>query len=265
MTDTDGLSVLYHTITLACQCLVYGMYIIIMPICSYVMLKRGLQRKSHILLFCMLVFMFSFSTAYGILSLYEDANLLATSFLHEVSHDVHMPLLNALVLLNKLFFTIRSKSSLLTNICSTSVVGIKAWRHRHWVISELQLKGKNITTAQRVFTLLVESGIIYCLSGLIVPITTVIRLPDGILGDLYTPVTVQFAGIYPAVVILLVHRQGELNKTVMFSLQGQDDALDVSNLGTIEYGDNPHVNSSFRETETSVADVTHNESHLSQA
>ncbi|KAK0243186.1 hypothetical protein EDD85DRAFT_900395 [Armillaria nabsnona] len=329
----DGLSVLYHTITLGCQTLVYGMYTIIMPICSYVMLKRGLQRKSHILLFCMLDFMFSLSTAYWILSLYQDANLIATSFLHEVSHDVHMPLLNALVLLNyvltdgvvvwrawvicqdeyskmlilplaflcltflsvlitiglrvaetvlydtqQIFIAHRGIDfaldglqvadvvlSLLTNIFSTSIIGVKAWRYRHWVTSELQLKRKNTTTAERILTLLVESGIVYCLSGLMILITAVIRLPDGTLGDLYTPVTVQFAGIYPAIVILLVHRQGELNKTVMFSLQGQGDALDASNLGTIEFGDNPHVNSSFGETETSVADVTHNGSHLSQA
>lgn len=37
--------------------------------------------------------------------------------------------------------------------------------HRHWITCELQLRRRNITTAERIFTLLVESGIIYCLSG----------------------------------------------------------------------------------------------------
>ncbi|KAK0499653.1 hypothetical protein EDD18DRAFT_1349847 [Armillaria luteobubalina] len=340
MADTDGVSVLYHTITLVCQTLVYGIYTIIMPICSYVMLKRGLRRKSHILLLCMLVFMFSISTAYWIISVYNDVNLITRLYTHEVFADetaaTHaliqgMPLMSALVLLNyaltdgvvvwRAWVLCRdgySKSliiplmllcltllsvlatislriaivvledtqhtviehrgislvldyeqvanlvlSLLTNICSTSIVGIKAWRHRHWVKSELQAKGKNITTAERVFALLVESGIIYCLSGLMVLIATVVRLPFGTLGDVYTPVNVQFAGIYPAIVILLVTYRGELNETVLFASQGQSIArANVSNLDTIEFGDNPHVTSSSREAET-FADVAHTRSIVS--
>ncbi|KAK0491422.1 hypothetical protein IW261DRAFT_1413728 [Armillaria novae-zelandiae] len=335
MTDTDGFSVLYHTITLVCQTLVYGIYAIIMPTCSYVMLTRGLRRKSHIFLFCMLVFMFSLSTVYWIISLYNDVNLITRLYVHEVALDETattralvqgMPLMSALVLLNyvltdgvvvwrawvlcqdgysksliiplmflcltllsvlatiglRIAIAVLSDTqhaviehrgislvldyeqvanlvlSLLTNICSTSVVGIKAWRHRHWVTSELQVKRKNITTAERVFALLVESGIIYCLSGLMVLIATVIRLPFGTLGDVYTPVNVQFAGIYPAIVILLVTYRGELNETVLFGTsQGRSNArATVSNLDTIEFGHNPHVNSSSGEAET-FADVAH--------
>ncbi|KAG7447535.1 uncharacterized protein BT62DRAFT_1074923, partial [Guyanagaster necrorhizus] len=73
---------------------------------------------------------------------------------------------------------------------STSIVGIKALRHRHWVTSRLQLRRRNTTTAERLLTLLVESGIIYCLSGITVLIATVIRLPFGTPGDVYTPVNV---------------------------------------------------------------------------
>ncbi|PBK66931.1 hypothetical protein ARMSODRAFT_959602 [Armillaria solidipes] len=338
MTDTDGLSVLYRTITLACQTLVYGMYTIIMPICSYVMLKRGLQRKSHILLFCMLVFMFSLSTAYWILSLYNDVHITTASFV-QISLDdtasTHalqqaVPMMSALVLLNyvltdgvvvwrawvicqdgyrrslilplgflcltlmsvlvtiglRVAITVLNNTqqivvvhrgialvldylqvanlvlSLLTNIFSTSIIGIKTWHHRHWVTSELQLKRKNITAAERIFALLVESGIIYCLSGAMVLIATLIRLPDGTLGDVYTPVHVQFAGIYPAIVLLLVSHRGDLNQSVMFTSQGQNNAPNVSNLGTIEFGNNPHVNSSSGEPET-FADVAQNESMVS--
>ncbi|KAK0491423.1 hypothetical protein IW261DRAFT_1602125 [Armillaria novae-zelandiae] len=326
MTDIaqDGLSALYHTITLGCQTLVYGMYTVIMPICSYTMLRRGLRRKSRILLFGMLVFMFSLSTAYWILTLCNDANLITTWFLHGVSHDLQMPLMNALVLVNyvltdgvvvwrawvicrvdygkslilplvflsltflsvlitiglRIAMTILADThhafiphkgidrgldclqvanlvlSLLTNIFSTSIIGIKAWRNRHWVTSELPLKRKNITTSERIFALLVESGIIYCLSGLVVLISTVIKLPDGTLGDVYTPVNVQFAGIYPAIVLLLVNRQGELNETIVFTSQGQNNApVDVSNLDTIEFGNNPHANGSSGEAGT-FADTT---------
>ncbi len=117
-------------------------------------------------------------------------------------------------------------------------------------------------------------------------IATVIRLPFGTLGDVVyssqRPVrslcslTIVLAsqidhlnqGIYPAIVILLVTYRGELNETVLFTSRGQNNApADVSNLDTIEFGGNPHVNSSFRETET-TADVTHNGtmvSHRSQA
>ncbi|KAK0190541.1 hypothetical protein F5146DRAFT_1044688 [Armillaria mellea] len=332
MTDIahDGLSVLYHTITLGCQTLVYGMYAIIMPVC-YAMLRRGLRRKSRIFLFAMLVFMFSLSTAYWILTLYGDVNLIATSFLDRVSHDVPMPLMNAIVLINYvltdgvvvwrawvicrdeyskslifplvfLCLTFLSVSltigmrvaitilddtqhiviahrgidrgldclqvanlvlSLLTNTLSTSIIGIKAWRHRRWITSELPLKRKNITTTERIFALLVESGIIYSLSGLVTLIATLIKLPDGTLGDFYTPVNVQFAGIYPAIVLLLINRQGELNESVVFTSQGRNNApVDVSNLDTIEFGNNPHVNNSSRETETSE-DVAYNGSMAS--
>ncbi|KAK0243188.1 hypothetical protein EDD85DRAFT_319644 [Armillaria nabsnona] len=97
-------------------------------------------------------------------------------------------------------------------------------------------------------------------------IATLIRLPYGTLGDVYTPVNIQFAGIYPTIVLLLVSRQGALNETVIFTFQDksnpQERAPDVSNLDTIEFGDNPHVNSSFGETET-AADATHNGSMIS--
>ncbi|KAK0189543.1 hypothetical protein F5146DRAFT_629836 [Armillaria mellea] len=268
MTNTK-LSVLYNTIRLTCQTLVYGMYIIIMSICSYVMLKRGLRSRSRISLFCMLVFMFSLSTAYWILSLYQIVLIITTSFVHDIPLDEiaftpgrdEQNVMNALVLLNyvltdgvvvwrawvlcrdeyskslilPLIFlcltllsvlvtiglrvtltaltinghTISAHSSssraldyyqvanvvlsLLTNVFSTSIVGIKARRHRHWVSSELQMKQRNITVAERVFTLLAESGIIYCLAGIMLLIATTIQLPFGTLGDIYAPVGVQFA------------------------------------------------------------------------
>ncbi|KAK0499654.1 hypothetical protein EDD18DRAFT_1329813 [Armillaria luteobubalina] len=348
MANTDWLNVQYYTIRLTCQTLVYGMYAILMPICSYVMLRRGLRGKSRIFLFCMLVFMFSLSTAYWILSVYHIVLLITTSSVHGLSLDniastygmQQGTLMNSVVLLNYLLTdgvvvwrawvlchdeyrkslilpfvflcltflsvlgTIGLRAaitaidvdrhidiahgrglahvldycqvtnlvlSLLTNIFSTSIVGIKAWHHRHWIISELQLKRRKITTAEQIFTLLVESGIIYCFSGLTVLVASLIRLPYGTLGDVYTPVNIQFAGIYPAIVLLLVSRQGALNETVIFTSQDksnpQERAQHVSNLDTIEFGDNPHANSSFGETET-FGDATRNASmisHRSQA
>ncbi|KAK0190543.1 hypothetical protein F5146DRAFT_558095 [Armillaria mellea] len=224
MTNTDGLNVLYYTIRLTCQTLVYGMYAILMPICSYVMLTKGLRRKSRILLFAMLVFIFSLSTAYWILSLYHIALLITTSSVHDLPLDniastygmQQGTLMNSVVLLNyvltdgvvvwrawvlchdeynkslilplvflcltflsvlgtiglRIAITVIDVSqhidiariglahvldycqvtnlvlSLLTNVFSTSIVGIKAWHHRNWVTCELQLRRRKITTAR---------------------------------------------------------------------------------------------------------------------
>ncbi|KAK0465886.1 uncharacterized protein EV420DRAFT_799027 [Desarmillaria tabescens] len=342
MTDTDGLNILYDIIRLTCQTLVYGMYIIIMLVCSFVMLKRGLRGKSRILLFCILVFMFSFSTAYWIVSICQAVYVITISFVHGIplesiafSYGEKQDIMNALVLLNyvltdgivvwrawvicrdeyskflilplvflcltllSVFVTIGLRVtittmsvsrhivmdhtalthalnysqiinlalSLLTNIFSTLIVGVKAWRHRHWVTSELQMRRTKITLAGRVLTLFVESGIIYCLSGIIALIATEIQLPFGNLSDVYTPIQVQFAGIYPTLVILLVSRQGELNETAMFTFEDKrnppEQPLNVSNLGPIEFGDNQNMNGSFGETET-LADVRHSRSSVLQ-
>ncbi|KAK0465917.1 uncharacterized protein EV420DRAFT_1508783 [Desarmillaria tabescens] len=343
MTNTsDGLNILYDIIRLTCQTLVYGMYIIIMLVCSFVMLKRGLRGKSRILLFCILVFMFSFSTAYWIVSICQAVYVITISFVHGIPLDSiayaygeKQDIMNALVLLNYVLtdgivvwrawvicrdwyskililplvflcltllsvfvtiglrITISTMSvsrhtvmdhtplthalncsqiinlalSLLTNIFSTSIVGVKAWRHKHCLMSELQVKRRKITVAERIFTLLVESGIIYCLSGIMALIATEIQLPFGNLSDVYTPVQVQFAGIYPTLVILLVSRQGELNETTMFTVEDKrnpsEQPSSVLILDTIEFGDNPPLSSSFGEAET-LADVRRNESMVSR-
>ncbi|KAK0216179.1 hypothetical protein IW262DRAFT_1464715 [Armillaria fumosa] len=82
-----------------------------------------------------------------------------------------------------------------------------------------------------------------------------IRIPFGTLGDIYTSISVQFAGIYPTIVILLVSRRGELNETTVFTFADKGNPSErpsnkVSNLSPIEFGDNPNMNGSFGETET---------------
>ena len=48
-------------------------------------------------------------------------------------------------------------------------------------------------------------------------VATVIRLPEGTLGDLYTPVNVQIAGIYPSIVLLLVNHERSLDRTIFIN------------------------------------------------
>lgn len=100
--------------------------------------------------------------------------------------------------------------SLLTNILSTSIVGLKAWKHRQWIKHDLKLAHTKTSRSEKVLVLLIESGLFYCISGVssiqsglftlaltkrqaTVLICSVVRLPVGTLGDIYTPVNVQIA------------------------------------------------------------------------
>ncbi|TCD60802.1 hypothetical protein EIP91_009502 [Steccherinum ochraceum] len=102
--------------------------------------------------------------------------------------------------------------SLLTNILAVSIVSIKAWQHRRF-FTEMRVRDSK-THSARILALLIESGIFYCISLITVLVATVIRLPVGTFGDLYTPVNVQIAGIYPIIVLLLVNHERSLDRTV---------------------------------------------------
>ena len=84
--------------------------------------------------------------------------------------------------------------------------------------------------------LLIESGIFYCISlvsnpsevvalsfmshsylQITVLVATLVRLPVGTLGDLYTPVNVQLAGIYPIVVLILINHERSLDRTIFIN------------------------------------------------
>ncbi|KAJ7217753.1 hypothetical protein GGX14DRAFT_390528 [Mycena pura] len=72
--------------------------------------------------------------------------------------------------------------SLLSNLTTTGVVGVTAWRHRQAIST-----GFNKTTqGNRILKLLLESGLLVLASSLI-------RLPYNTLADLYGPVNIQIA------------------------------------------------------------------------
>jgi len=104
--------------------------------------------------------------------------------------------------------------SLLTNISATTIISMKAWKFRRDITREF---ARNQTNGNRVMALIVESGILYCFSGVTVLLASLINLEHGTLGDIYTPVNFQFAGIYPIVVVLLVNQGGSMDKTVFLS------------------------------------------------
>lgn len=104
--------------------------------------------------------------------------------------------------------------SLLTNSLATSLISLKAWRSRTEIQADLNATKDGQSRAGKIFALLIETGVIYSLSCLTVLISTLIPLKEGTLGDLYTPVNTQLAGIYPVVVLLLITQNQTLDRTV---------------------------------------------------
>ncbi|KAJ7105421.1 hypothetical protein C8R43DRAFT_1046821 [Mycena crocata] len=103
--------------------------------------------------------------------------------------------------------------SLVSNLSATAVVGVTAWRHRR-VIRVAFAEEKTTTKTDQILGLIAESGIFYSISGILLPVATLVRLPHGTLGTLYTPIHVQIASAYPSIVIVLVSMQRSLNETV---------------------------------------------------
>ncbi|KAJ6594339.1 hypothetical protein B0H19DRAFT_1095052 [Mycena capillaripes] len=98
-------------------------------------------------------------------------------------------------------------TSLISNLSSMGVVGATLWRHWKTIRVAFPDKKSQGTKTNHTLALMVESGLLYSLSAIIMLLFSVIpgKLPTGnTLGDLYTPINVQFAGIYPAVVLLLL-------------------------------------------------------------
>ncbi|KAJ7187859.1 hypothetical protein C8R46DRAFT_1205091 [Mycena filopes] len=84
----------------------------------------------------------------------------------------------------------------------------------------LRAKAGSLRT-NHILLLVVESGVFYCLSAIMVLLSSLIRLPEGTtLGDLYTPVNVQIAGAYPTIVILLASTTRSLSESSF--TQGDD-------------------------------------------
>ncbi|KAI0084064.1 hypothetical protein BDY19DRAFT_998035 [Irpex rosettiformis] len=92
--------------------------------------------------------------------------------------------------------------SLATNMVATSIITRWAWFH--W--QNTRVFG-SILQLNRVPILLVESGAIYCLSSAITLISFLIRLGplDCTLGDIFSPVQSNLAGIYPVLTMILVN------------------------------------------------------------
>ncbi|KAJ7072002.1 hypothetical protein C8F01DRAFT_1102144 [Mycena amicta] len=105
-------------------------------------------------------------------------------------------------------------TSLFSNLTATGLIGSTAWRHRQRIKYAFHERSK----AEQALKLLLESGLLYCAATLFVVLALFIRLPHGTLGDIYLPVTIQFAGAYaPAMLLLILN-----NRTSQTEFLGTD-------------------------------------------
>ncbi|KAJ7364513.1 hypothetical protein DFH08DRAFT_839457 [Mycena albidolilacea] len=91
-------------------------------------------------------------------------------------------------------------TSLLSNISATGLIGTTAWRHRQ----EMRTSFPERSRVNQVLALLIESGVLYCLTGVLGLVSQLIRLPHGTLNDIWLSDNIQFAGAYAPALLLLI-------------------------------------------------------------
>jgi len=102
--------------------------------------------------------------------------------------------------------------SLLTNVLATSIIAVRTWKFRKSLIMR-DAKTRISSPASQILVLLVESGLLYSILGATVLASSFIRLPYGTLDDILIPISVQLAGMYPIIVLLLVDQKCSLRAT----------------------------------------------------
>ncbi|KAJ7642128.1 hypothetical protein FB45DRAFT_1054445 [Roridomyces roridus] len=104
-------------------------------------------------------------------------------------------------------------TSLLSNISATGLIGATAWRHRRALRANVQSHLKRSRVNQAMI-LLIESGVLYCLTGVLGTVSQLIDLPFGTLNDIILSANIQFAGAYaPALLLLISNHQSEDSDT----------------------------------------------------
>ncbi|EIM89320.1 uncharacterized protein STEHIDRAFT_109537 [Stereum hirsutum FP-91666 SS1] len=129
--------------------------------------------------------------------------------------------------------------SFITNVTATFMIGMWAWQYRRSIRANMQ--SSRSTQVERILVLLAESGLVYCVSSAIVLFGSFVHVSGGTLTDVYTGVHVQIAGMYPALVIILVNTQ-RTSKSLM-SVVHFDPAPNQSiNVNKTEIMESMHFN-----------------------
>ncbi|KAI0084061.1 hypothetical protein BDY19DRAFT_561084 [Irpex rosettiformis] len=112
-----------------------------------------------------------------------------------------------------------SATSLATNLAATILICIWVYQRRQSFLGNSGISAR----LEQTITLLVESGIAYCISTAILVIVSGIHIPlHGSIIDIYKPVHAQIAGMYPAFVIILIH---SVCSTQQMTLRGASSGI----------------------------------------
>ncbi|KIY68045.1 hypothetical protein CYLTODRAFT_490120 [Cylindrobasidium torrendii FP15055 ss-10] len=129
--------------------------------------------------------------------------------------------------------------SLFTNLTSTALIAIKAWKVRRFVKTNCGECSKTMT--ERVLLLLVESGLIYCLFWLSQLILFFDFDPSAnrtYAYDIFSSIGEQLSGLYPTIMIILVNKHRSLSCGVNASEyvdSGNQDPADSDELPMIQF------------------------------
>jgi len=132
--------------------------------------------------------------------------------------------------------------SLVTNVSCTVLIGMKAWEHRR-SMRALMTGTSTRTTSERILSLLVESGFIYCLfwlTELILFFDISRDSPAFYLWQLFASMGDQISGLYPTLIVVIVNFQQTIWETSTVGSSGigawkvsSRSAVSGSKLGTI--------------------------------
>jgi len=112
--------------------------------------------------------------------------------------------------------------TLATNVLSTSLIGLQAWRNRHELMSHLS-KCSVAIKVEKIFAMAVESGFAYCCIWLLYLISAFNVFPDPgfTVMDAVLP---YISGLYPTVIVIFV----VLRKSPSFTLTKRLAGMHVS-------------------------------------
>ncbi|KAF7376456.1 hypothetical protein MSAN_00061200 [Mycena sanguinolenta] len=150
--------------------------------------------------------------------------------------------------------------SLISNISATAAVGATAWRHRQTIYAAFA--DKKISRANQILTLMVES---VDRVNFVIHSSAFWDAGYSAIRDIFTPISVQIAGAYPSVVLLLVSTQKPFLETFKGSIPGNRESksgqamqfgnLDFSGIETNKLGGGTQLRSDTNDEKYAGLDV----------
>ncbi|KAI0758360.1 hypothetical protein BC629DRAFT_1551586 [Irpex lacteus] len=109
--------------------------------------------------------------------------------------------------------------SLGTNITATLVIAWRAWVYRQDMRGIIRT-GSDLPRLEGILVLFVESGLLFCVSSTFRFLGMFVRFSfDCTLGDIYGPTHSQIAGMYPALVMVMLSSRAERSRSLQPPLE----------------------------------------------